>query len=144
MIITNLQGLKRYEALNGGFYKVANFIKSNPDAVFGKHDLGDDDYVNVVDVKPSGDGNLEIHQKYVDVFYFTKGDEIAFYGNAENFIDDYNAEKDVRHVSPNSIKRLEVKEGEIYIVFPDDAHRVIIDKPSNSAVKRYIFKIKVK
>ena len=148
MIICNLNSLKDYENLNKGFKKVKEFLENNDikSLVKGKIDLGDDDFVNVLEPEGKGEDfnleKLELHKNYIDVQVPVIDNEILFFDNIENCattLVEYNSEKDVAFVMSKTYKKCYLNENDIAILFPNDAHYAIKIKKQNG--KKLVFKI---
>ncbi len=147
MIITNIKRLSTYKGLSKNLDKAIDFILSaEKDIAIGKHLIdGDAVYANVAELTPKvGTETIyEAHRKYIDIHYLLEGVEIAGYADIDECTPttEYSDEQDYLLLKADG-KKFTLRPGEIYIVYPEDAHA-----PSGSetgeTIKKIVAKVKV-
>lgn len=112
----------------------------------GTYEMPGGGYANVCEYETDADSKCtkEAHRKYIDVHYMTSGKELA----RQAFIDDvnldfYDEERDYAAVSGELPNVFVLKEGDMLVAYPEDAHqtRMMVSKPEK--VKKIIFKIPI-
>ena len=147
MIITELENLEQYYGVCPALEKIPIYLRKNENPTLGKHDLGDGDYVNVMEYETKeSNGVFEAHQQYLDVQILVKGEEKIFVqafaqGSATT---DYDQEKDCQLFVAQTGQEVYLKEGIAAIFFPHDLHRPSIKVTETKQVKKAVFKIKIK
>ena len=137
-----------YKSIPNKFDSCINFInnfKINP-LPPGRYDLNGDGFVNVCEYETTDEENCikEAHKKYIDVHYMVSGAELA----KQAFIDEvavnfYKEDDDYVAVTGNFNRSFVLKEGDVFIAYPEDAHLTRISVASAEKVKKLIFKIPV-
>lgn len=112
----------------------------------GRYELSDGGYVNVCEYQTADEDKCvkEAHRKYIDVHYMASGTEIAkqaFIG--EITTEFYNEDEDYVAVSGDFNNSFVLKEGDIFIAYPEDAHLTRVAYGEPATVKKLIFKIPV-
>ncbi|MFY9089039.1 YhcH/YjgK/YiaL family protein [Arcobacter aquimarinus] len=96
--------------------------------------------------KDKKDCLFESHKKYIDIQYMFEGDEIMEVENINNLtlLKDYNESLDYANYSQsNNASILKIKENELAIFYPQDAHMPCIKIDKNKKVIKAVFKIAV-
>lgn len=91
---------------------------------------------------------FESHKKYIDIQYMLKGDEIMDVCNIEDLeiIKDYDDKTDfIKYKGKQeNISSLLIKENELAIFYPQDAHQPCIKTNENKLIYKAVIKIPVK
>ncbi|RXJ83853.1 YhcH/YjgK/YiaL family protein [Arcobacter cloacae] len=96
--------------------------------------------------KDKKDCLFESHKKYIDIQYMFEGDEIMEVENINNLtlLKEYNESLDYANYSQsNNASILKIKENELAIFYPQDAHMPCIKIDKNKKVIKAVFKIAV-
>lgn len=147
MIIDSIQNIKNYKGLEK-IYDVLEFIKKTDfgDMSLGKYQIdGENLFYMVQEYETKQNENIaEVHQKYIDVQYVVKGEEIIGYApvSCEKDIVEENADKDYIFYKCKTTKML-LKDGDFMVLYPNDIHNpgLMNDKPSKC--RKVVFKIKI-
>lgn len=89
---------------------------------------------------------FESHKKYIDIQYMFKGDEIMEVENVDNLsvTTAYNEDLDyAKYAQINNSSTLIIKENELAIFYPQDAHMPCIKIDENKKIIKAVFKIAV-
>ncbi len=130
MIIDKLKNAEKYYNIHPYLEIAFQFIKDfvSNDRGDGRFDvLADEIYaiVNSYQTKPFVEKNWEIHNKYIDIQYILKGEEIHFYTNRDNMNSKspYNFDKDIEFCSyEGNCTSLYLDTDSFAIYFPHDGH----------------------
>ena len=91
---------------------------------------------------------FESHKKYIDIQYMIKGDEIMDVCNIEDLeiIKDYDDKTDfIKYKGKEeNISSLLIKENQLAIFYPQDAHQPCIKTNENKLIYKAVIKIPVK
>lgn len=91
---------------------------------------------------------FESHKKYIDIQYMLKGDEIMDVCNLEDLeiLKDYDDKTDfIKYKGKQeNISSLLIKENELAIFYPQDAHQPCIKTNENKLIYKAVIKIPVK
>lgn len=147
MILTTLDGLHHYAALNPLFVDVLKFLADHDldNMPTGKTSIvGDDLFLNIVDAKPRArrDAKLETHRQYIDIQIPLDGVEEHGWTPLSKLAEaPYDAESDISFYpdEPGIFYTLLPHQCAIY--FPEDGHAPAI---CNQTTRKAIFKVKVK
>lgn len=134
MIIDRLENADRYADLHPGFRAAFDLIRNfdfdaAPD---GPAEIdGERLTINVLrrDLKQPEDAKLEAHQRYVDIQYMVRGDEVFGWkltGECEQPQAPYNPDKDVVLFDDAPDGHWPLLEGMFVVFFPEDAHAPMI------------------
>ena len=89
---------------------------------------------------------FESHRKYIDIQYMFEGDEIMEVENVNNLTvtTEYNPDLDyAKHAQSENASVLKIKENELAIFYPFDAHMPCIKIDENKKIIKAVFKILV-
>lgn len=145
MILSTLDQLQQYAALNPLFPEVLRFLAANPlDTLSpGRHDiLGDDLYVNIQEtaVRTRQEAKLESHRRMIDIqIPITGGEEMGYTSLCDLPEVPYNADSDISFYTETPQTYFSVKPGQFVVFFPDDGHAPAICPAS---IRKAIFKVK--
>lgn len=145
MILSTLDQLQQYAALNPLFPEVLRFLSANPlDTLSpGRHDiLGDNLYVNIQEtsVRTRQEAKLESHRRMIDIqIPITGGEEMGYTPLCDLPEVPYNADSDISFYTETPQTYFSVKPGQFVVFFPDDGHAPAICPAS---IRKAIFKVK--
>ena len=89
---------------------------------------------------------FESHKKYIDIQYMVKGEEIMDVSSLDELtiLNPYDQEKDViKYSSKNNFSSLCIKEKELAIFYPNDAHQPCVKVDENKLIYKAVIKIPV-
>jgi len=114
------------------------------DLSFGRHDLADGIYVNVVEIETKDAAPFESHHQYADIHYPIVGSEqIALADEAAMEITQVYNEKDDVLFGKASGERYTVKEKHPFVVMPGEAHVPGLCDGEKRKIKKAIVKVLV-
>lgn len=160
MIADNIEKIDRYVSVHPRFAAAFAFLKkltANPDLRDGRYPLDpekpDDLFANVQTYlpKPFSEGVLETHEKYIDLQFVHKGEELVYLPAipAENLASTkpYEPQKDIAFYCLNGYDdtQLLLAAGSFVILFPGEAHGPSIRTgKTDGKVRKIVLKIKSK
>ncbi len=112
-----------------------------------KEMINDDIFVlkQAYTTKNTEDCFFESHIKYIDIQYMAKGEEIMDVSNLEDLeiIKEYDEKTDfIKYAGKQeNISRLQIKEKELAIFYPQDAHQPCIKTNENKLIYKAVIKI---
>ena len=89
---------------------------------------------------------FESHKKYIDIQYMFEGDEIMEVENVNNLLIETPYKEDLdyaKYAQCSNSSSLLIKENELAIFYPDDAHMPCIKVDENKKIIKAVFKIAV-
>lgn len=89
---------------------------------------------------------FESHKKYIDIQYMFKGDEIMEVENVNNLLIETAYKEDLdyaKYFQSKNSSILKIKENELAIFYPNDAHMPCIKIDENKKIIKAVFKILV-
>ena len=89
---------------------------------------------------------FESHKKYIDIQYMFKGDEIMEVENVNNLLVTTPYKEDLdyaKYAQSENSSILKIKENELAIFYPNDAHMPCIKMGENKKIIKAVFKILV-
>ena len=94
------------------------------------------------------DAAYETHRKYIDIQYVLEGELELLIGNRSRFIPagEYSTEQDVQFYEPReNDAHVILQEGEMAILFPEDAHKMICFPKTGETVRirKAVVKVRV-
>lgn len=131
-------------------WKAKNYVRENYDKFknlpVGKHDLkeiGEGTFINVTEYDTRDNPPWESHLKFVDIQMVFEGEEDFIIANTKALKPkEYDEQKDYHDWEGEGYVRLTLKEGEILILLPYDAHRVGLHPNGiKTHVKKAIIKV---
>lgn len=138
-----------YKLTLDGFSECIDFIMDynrNPKPL-GRYELSGGGRASVCEyeTQPSEKCIPEAHRKFIDVHYIISGQENVKHAFLDNVTaGKYDEEKDFVPVSGKFENSLTMSEGNILVLYPNDAHITKIVGGKCKKVKKIIFKIPVK
>ena len=147
MIFSKVGNLKKYSELSDLFFLIFEFIGRHDMKSIncGRYDLGNGNYVNIVEGKyGTCDNILESHKKYTDVQYVITGSECLLVSDIEDCVKTTEYDKKDDYILYRCERPSEINVGEGYaaVLFPEDAHKMFL-KDKDGCSKKAIFKILV-
>lgn len=147
MIIDSLENVKHYRSLSERIKKGFEFLEEiDFDTIeAGKYNVEGDDIFAIVseyDTKNHVDAKPEAHERYLDIQYIVKGEELMGYAPLEDqdIMIPYNADKDVVFYKAET-SPIKVSEGMFALFFPDDIHAPSMMINESKPVKKVVVKI---
>ena len=150
MVFGNIRDLKDYGYLEAEVLKCFEYGKNHDLLCYEKrsHEIdGDNLFVNIVEYETTAPENRfwESHRKYLDLHLMLKGPEqidVNFIDNMEQkeFVD----EDDFLPLEGEPNSHVVLTEGDFLLCYPKDAHRTAVQVNTPAAIKKAIFKIKIK
>ncbi len=151
MIKDNIKNANLYYNLSKRFETGLQYLQNNDFTNFenGKYPiLNEEIFASVQDYtsKPQEKGSFEAHKKYADIQFIVKGSEKLGVCDLKNFTvsQAYDEQKDIEFltpVDPTLCDFFELKQNELAIFYPEDAHMpsLAINKPTY--VKKVVIKV---
>ena len=146
MILDTLDNYELYSSINERIAKGFAFIRNTDlDAIAsGRHDIEGDTIFALVQeypTKPLNNCKLESHQRYIDIQYMIRGEELIGVTTKNNqVVIEQNPERDYIFYEGDTSLVL-VKQGMFTIFFPDDIHQPCVQVKSPSEVKKVVIKV---
>ena len=146
MILDTLDNYELYSSINERIAKGFAFLcNTDLDAIAsGRHDIEGDTIFALVQeypTKPLNECKLESHQRYIDIQYMIRGEELMGVTTKNNqVVIEQNPERDYIFYEGDTSLVL-VKQGMFTIFFPDDIHQPCVQVKSPSEVKKVVIKV---
>jgi len=146
MILDTLDNYELYSSINERIAKGFAFLRNTDlDAITsGRHDIEGDTIFALVQeypTKPLNECKLESHQRYIDIQYMIRGEELMGVTTKNNqVVIEQNPERDYIFYEGDTSLVL-VKQGMFTIFFPDDIHQPCVQVRSPSEVKKVVIKV---
>lgn len=146
MIIDKAKNYKIYLGMNKYFDKALELMANfDPETPCGTYDVAGEDLYYIVAEPEMGElekGKFESHFKYIDLQYILRGGEWIKYTNLENVTPAERLSEDCQLYTGDGAA-IEIKPGEFWAAFPEDAHMPgkYVGKPTD--LKKVIFKVKM-
>ena len=126
------------------FLKTADLEHMPP----GKQNLeGDNLFISIAEYVPKERElvRYESHQKYIDIQYVIKGEEIMGLTTHDKVAPDeaYNEENDIAFFKYDGGKYISAGQENFLVFFPDDVHRPSISTGDSLTVRKIVVKIRV-
>jgi len=148
MIKDSVQNAAVYHGIHPGVDKVLETIASGEYLKWdsGRHDIqGDELFCLIQDYQTKSEGNLEAHNKYIDIQVVIKGSENIAYAERSVLTaeGDYNEESDIGFFG-GSGDPIYLREEDFAVFFPGDGHAPgLTAKGEPSRVRKAVFKVHV-
>lgn len=150
MVFGNVRDLKEFSYLEKDVLKCFAYAKNHDLLEYEKGSYkieGDNLFVNIVEYETTTTENRfwEAHRKYLDLHLMLKGAEqidVNFIDNLEQkeFVD----KDDFLPAEGGRNGYVILEEGDFLLCYPKDAHRTAVQVNEPEAIKKAIFKIKIK
>ncbi|TLX76562.1 DUF386 domain-containing protein [Labilibacter sediminis] len=147
MIVDSLENIKHYRHLSERIKKGFEFIEEIDFETIepGKYNVDGDNIFAIVseyNTKEHKDAKPEAHERYLDIQYVVKGEELIGYAPLEDqeVMINYDADKDlVFYKAETSLVKL--NEGMFAVFFPTDIHAPGMKIEESKPVKKVVVKI---
>ncbi len=148
MLYFNVKDKKNYEKLNKDIAICLDFIKNKNLNTLknGQHKLTNDISYNVLSFKTNSEEERgwEAHQQFIDIQTIIEGKERIDYQHIDKMeIGEYEVKDDFLQVTGNSNFSVEMEEGMILILYPQDAHKTGININGSRDIRKVVFKVNV-
>lgn len=150
MIFGNIQNLKEYPFLENDIKECFAYAKAHNLAEFkaGSHEIdGQRLFVNIVEYTTTTPDKRfwEAHKQYLDVHFMLQGTEQIDLNFIENMEQKEYVEKDdfLPLEGPKNGSVI-LQTGDFLICFPSDGHRTAVAVGEPAAIKKAIFKVRIK
>jgi YhcH/YjgK/YiaL family protein len=152
MILDTIDNTHLYTGLHARFKKAFEILKDKPlsQKDDGKYPLdGENIYYTIqrYTTKPLNEGNLEAHQKYIDIQFLLSGVELLGYTPLKGLTiaEKYNPKKDIAFFNTQKeITKVKLEPGLFCILFPDDAHLPGCQLAGPTEIRKVVIKIQIK
>lgn len=125
MIITKIEKLDAYKALNGDFERAVAFAATLFDKKPGRYDCDERVFAFVQEgvTKSWKESRFEAHRKYLDIQMVLEGEEEVIWQALDQLVTDspFDEDGDVGFYTGEG-NRIAMKAGDTYIAFPEDGH----------------------
>ena len=113
----------------------------------GKYNVAGDEIFAIVseyETKKVADAKPEAHERYIDIQYMVKGEEIMGYAPLEDqeILIPYDVDKDVVFYNAE-VSRVKVSEGMFALFYPNDIHAPSIKVKESKSVKKVVVKVMI-
>lgn len=148
MIIDHISHIEKYGSFGPGFESGIRFLlqhQNDPAEPVARYKLDEnvDVMVNQYKTKYPEESNFEAHNKYIDVQFMLKGDELVGWAPREKLSEISAApEKDYYELFGES-DYFPLNEGYFMIFFPEDAHQPGLVKDHPEQVTKIVLKVRV-
>ncbi len=126
MILGRLNDWHRYAMMNPRFVEAFRFLEKAAALKNGRYDLGGRMYVNISDVttRPAESACFEAHRQYIDIQFLIGGHSALTWAETASLepTGAYDADKDFQLFEGEG-RAVQVKDGDFYILWPEDAHK---------------------
>lgn len=147
MIVDSLENVKHYRSLSERIKKGFEFLEEiDFDTIEpGKYNVEGDDIFAIVseyDTKKHEDAKPEAHERYLDIQYIVKGEELIGYAPLEDqdIMIPYNADKDIVFYNAET-SPIKMSEGMFALFFPADIHAPCMMINESKSVKKVVVKV---
>lgn len=148
MILASLSDSTRYEALHPLFTRLFDYVRTHDlnQVPAGRITLeGDDLFINVSDavLRSREEQLLEVHRAYIDVHFPLSGSEIIGWSPLESLgtsDQPFDEAADFAVYTATAESYFEVRPGQFFVAFPEDAHAPII---GTGELRKLIAKVRI-
>ena len=130
MVKDNIKAARRYAGLSPRIAQALEFAARGglEGLGAGRHDIdGDNLYVTIQcnPLKDWAEGKWEAHRAYADIQLVLRGREVIGYQDIAALAPQigYDPEHDIEFFAEGDGARVEMREGDFMVMFPEDAHR---------------------
>lgn len=150
MVFGNIRDRKAFSWLEETIGRCFDYAAANDLLSFekGSHPIdGDELFVNIVEYETTTPENRfwEAHRQYLDLHFMLRGPEQIDVNFIDNMEQKAFVEKDdflPLEGDPNS--HVVLNEGDFLLCYPADAHRTAVQVGAPAAIKKAIFKIRIR
>ena len=148
MIFDSLNNVSKYSRVSENLAAALTFIASSnlQELKLGKHQVEGDDIFYIVDdykTKPSAEGKLESHKKYIDIHVAISGSEYIGHVHFSNqkVFKSYDEANDYA-LYDGSAPFFKLMPGSFAVFYPNDLHMPGVDK-NMVDVKKLVMKVRI-
>lgn len=144
MVTGNIKNCERYYPLHKHFKDVFEYLK-NVKKEDGKYVISEGNaWVNPPVVRNACSDIYETHRKFIDIHYILSGSQV--FGCCDpsrlTVTEEYDEEKEYEFLKGKG-DLIEMSEGDFIIVFPEDAHNIIIDFDDSRELVTVVAKVRI-
>lgn len=126
-------------------HKAIDFINSGKvfDLPFGRTDLDEDIYINVMELETKQENLFEAHKKYIDIHCILEGEEAVETADVSTLVvtQPYSEEKDIALGKTHGIRHI-IQKGQYCITMPQEAHSPGLCVTEPRKIKKAVFKVR--
>lgn len=144
MVTGNIKNCEKYYPLNKHFKAVFEYLKTVKKED-GKYIISEGKaWINPPVIRDKCSDIYETHRNFIDIHYVLSGNVIFGCCNPEKLdvTEEYDENKDSEFLKGNG-DLIELSEGDFIIVFPEDAHNVIVDFDKRSELVNVVAKVRI-
>lgn len=144
MVTGNIKHCEKYYLLNKYFKDVFEYLKTVKKEN-GKYIISEENaWVNPPVVRDVCSDIYETHRNFIDIHYILSGSEVFGCCDAERLdvTDEYDKNTDCEFLKGKG-NLITMSEGDFIIVFPEDAHNVIVDYDKSKELVTVVAKIRL-
>jgi len=144
MVTGNIKNCERYYSLNKHFKAVFEHLET-VEKENGKYIISEENaWVNSPVVRDVCSDIYETHRKFIDIHYVLSGRVIFGCCNPKKLdvTEEYDENTDCEFLKGNG-NLVELSEGDFIIVFPEDAHNVIVDFDKSRELVNVVAKVRI-
>ncbi len=150
MILDSLSNAERYEWLGRDFVAGLRYLQSfDPSTLDGRHPITGEDVFCLVqsyETTPASEKRYEAHRRHADIQYLVSGTERILHTPATLLAMEtpYNEQEDIAfYEDPEASSSLLLREGDIAIFHPGDAHKPGCMAGARHRVKKVVVKVRI-
>lgn len=150
MIFGNIRNLNEYGFLDSRIQECFTYAKEHDLMTFekGSHEIdGDRLFVNIAEYTTTTPEERfwEAHREYLDIHVMLDGPEQIDVNFIENMKEEeFQPEKDFLPLQGEANSHVVLNAGDFLVCFPHDAHRTAVKAGEPKAIKKAIFKVKIR
>ena len=147
MIFDKIQNIDNYKGL-GRVYDALLYLKEHnfADAKAGTYEIDCDNiFYNVIDYTTDKNKNIaEIHEKYIDIQFLIKGEELMGIGSMESpkTLSEARPQNDI-WLYECDLPKFPLNVNEFMVLFPSDLHMPGVAKNESCDCRKIVVKVKV-
>ncbi len=150
MIFDKIENAGDYHGYGERLRKGLKFLADNDCAALslGRHEVDGDKVFALVqeyETKSEAEASFEAHRKYADIQYLCSGEESIYYTHTDSLKseDGYSGQNDCILGSADADARLDFKQGNFAVFFPQDAHKPGCCFKAPAAVRKIVVKVRL-
>lgn len=124
--------------------KAIDFINSGEvfDLPFGRTDLDEGIYVNVMELETRKENLFEAHKRYIDIHCILEGEEAIEIANVSSLevTQPYSEERDIALGTAQGTRHI-IRKGQYCITMPQEAHSPGLCVTNPMKIKKAVFKV---
>lgn len=150
MIFGNIRNLDEYSFLDSRILECFTYVREHDLMTFekGSHEIdGDRLFVNIVEYTTTipEERFWEAHREYLDIHVMLDGPEQIDVNFIENMKEEeFQPDKDFLPLQGEANSRVVLNAGDFLVCYPHDAHRTAVKAGEAKAIKKAIFKVKIR